>query len=54
MPSAEYSEVAEYFENYLLKEKLFRAFSRKLLDFVLSVVQNGRLLEVGCSVGFFF
>ncbi|MBT1075039.1 class I SAM-dependent methyltransferase [Geobacter grbiciae] len=53
VPSAEYSEVAEYFENYLLKEKLFRAFSRKLLDFVLSVVQNGRLLEVGCSVGFF-
>jgi 2-polyprenyl-3-methyl-5-hydroxy-6-metoxy-1,4-benzoquinol methylase len=51
-PEANYDEESDYFENYLNKEKLFRSFFKPILKFIRKNIPDGKLLEIGSSVGF--
>lgn len=51
-PEAKYDEQCDYFENYLNNEKLFRSFFKPLIKFISHHISSGKLLEIGCSVGF--
>jgi SAM-dependent methyltransferase len=48
----DYREHEFYCEHYLKNEKLFRGFAKALIDILTGHAQTGRLLDIGCSVGF--
>lgn len=51
-PETNYDEQSDYFEHYLNNEKLFRSFFKPLVQFIGQHICGGKLLEIGCSVGF--
>lgn len=48
----DYAKQESYCEHYLKNEELFRDFAKHLLQIVVRYKQRGRLLDIGCSVGF--
>lgn len=48
----DYSEEAFYCEHYLKNEELFRGFAARLVKIAARHKEKGRLLDIGCSVGF--
>ena len=51
-PDANYSEHEFYCEHYLENEKLYRGFARGMVGIAQRYKNKGRLLDIGCSVGF--
>lgn len=51
-PVTVYDERFDFCEHYLDNEELFRSFFVPVVDFILSHVRGGKLLDIGSSVGF--
>ena len=48
----DYSEQELYCEHYIKNEKEFRGFAKNLMQIVFGHRKKGRLLDIGCAVGF--
>ena len=51
-PDADYSEHEFYCEHYIKNEELYRGFARDMAAIAQRYKNKGRLLDIGCSVGF--
>jgi len=51
-PETDYGEQEFYCEHYLRNENLYRGFARDIVKIVKQYKQNGKLLDIGCAVGF--
>jgi SAM-dependent methyltransferase len=51
-PEIDYKEREFYCEHYLRNETLFRGFAKELGDIIIRHKTQGRVLDIGCAVGF--
>jgi len=48
----DYKEQEFYCEHYIRNERIFRGFADNLVNIILRYKKEGRLLDIGCAVGF--
>lgn len=52
-PAMNYNENSDYIDSYLNNEVLFRSFFKPLVKLIKDFRKTGKVLDIGCSAGFF-